>query len=260
MSGISTAFRDSKRKALITYITVGYPTMESTIEAASILAESGCDIIELGIPFSDPLADGVTIQNATHQALLNGVTVKKCLDTARQIGAKVRIPLVFMGYLNPILHYGTEEFCAACAGAGVSGLIIPDLPPGELPALDEAAAQHKIDVIPFLAPNSSQERIRQVAAAARGFIYIVSVTGVTGVRDTVSTSLEELTEKVRAVTKVPVCIGFGISNAEQARQAARLADGIIIGSRIIQLMAEGKKSDKKLREFIQGIRQAIDTL
>jgi tryptophan synthase alpha chain len=260
MSRISTVFKQGNRKALIAYITVGYPSLESTADTALLLAEAGCDIIELGIPFSDPLADGVTIQNATHQALLNGATVNKCLETAKQIRSKVKTPLAFMGYLNPVLHYGPAEFCAACAEAGIDGLIIPDLPPGELPALDEAASKHGIDVISFIAPNSSEERIREIAGKARGFIYIVSVTGITGMRDTFSADLKGLIAKVRKVTELPLCIGFGISTAEQAKKAAGMADGIIIGSRIIQLMEEGNKSSRKLRDFVTAVRSELDSV
>ncbi len=257
MSRISNVFQKDGRKALIAYITTGYPSMEATLKVAPLLAEAGCDIIELGIPFSDPLADGVTIQNATHQALLNGVTVKKCLEAAGQIRRKVSVPLVFMGYLNPILHYGPEKFCADCAKAGIDGLIIPDLPPGELPALDDSAARHGIDVISFLAPNSSDARIKEVSGKAQGFIYLVSVTGVTGVRKGLSSDLKGFIARVRQATDLPLCIGFGISSAEQAAQAAELADGVIIGSRIIQLMEDGQKSYKKLREFLGEVRHGI---
>jgi tryptophan synthase alpha chain len=260
MSGISPVFEQRNCKALIAYITVGYPDMDATLKVARLLAESGCDIIELGIPFSDPLADGATIQNATHRALLNGVTVEKCLEIAGQIRSSVKIPLVFMGYLNPILHYGPAKFCAACGDAGVNGLIIPDLPPGELPALDEAAGKYGLDMISFLAPNSSEERIKEIAGKAKGFIYVVSVTGVTGVRDGFSTGLKEFTGRVRKHTSLPLCIGFGISSAEHARQAAGLADGIIIGSRIIQLMEDGTKSYTKLSCFISEVRQGIDSV
>jgi tryptophan synthase alpha chain len=260
MSRISPVFKQGKRKALIAYITVGYPSLDATVEAAVLLAEAGCDIIELGIPFSDPLADGVTIQNATHQALLNGVTVKKCLETAKRIRSKVKTPLAFMGYLNPVLYYGPAEFCAACADAGIDGLIIPDLPPGELPLLDEAAAKHGIDMISFIAPNSSEERIREITGKAKGFIYIVSVTGVTGMRDSFSADLKGLISRVRKVTDLPLCIGFGISTSEQARQAAGMADGVIIGSRIIQLMEEGNKSGRKLRDFATAVRGELDSV
>jgi tryptophan synthase alpha chain len=164
-----------------------------------------------------------------------------------------------MGYLNPILHYGPGEFCSASAAAGIDGLIIPDLPPGELPALDEAAAINNIDIINFLAPNSSDERISEVAAKSKGFIYLVSVTGITGVRDKFSSNLKGLIPRIRKVTDLPLCIGFGISTTEQARQAAIMADGIIIGSRIIQLMEDRDKSYKKLRDFIREIRKEIDT-
>ncbi|MBN1375665.1 MAG: tryptophan synthase subunit alpha [Dehalococcoidia bacterium] len=258
MSRISAVFTKHKRKALIAYITVGYPDTDATLKAARILEEAGCDIIELGIPFSDPLADGVTIQNATHHALLNGVTVAKCLETAAQIRSSVKTPLAFMGYLNPVLHYGPAKFCADCTAAGVDGLIIPDLPPGELPLLDEAASKNGVDMICFLAPNSSDERISEIAGRARGFIYVVSVTGVTGVREGFSSGLQGFISRVRNVTELPLCIGFGISGPEQARQAARLADGIIIGSRIIQLMEEDGKSYRKLHSFIKEIRGTLD--
>jgi tryptophan synthase alpha chain len=259
MSHISSVFKEDSRKALIAYITAGYPNIDATLKAAELLAHEGCDIIELGIPFSDPMADGVTIQNSSHQALLNGITVKKCLEIAQQIRNKIKIPLIFMGYLNPILHYGPNEFCSACAVAGIDGLIIPDLPPGELPVLDEAAAKNNIDIINFLAPNSSDERISEVAAKSKGFIYLVSVTGITGVRDKFSSNLKGLIPRIKKVTDLPLCIGFGISTAEQARQAALMADGIIIGSRIIQLMEDRDKSYKKLRDFIRAIRKEIDT-
>lgn len=258
MSRISQVFEQREHKALIAYITTGYPDMDSTVKAASLLAESGCDIIELGIPFSDPLADGVTIQNATHHALLNGVTVEKCLEIAGQIRKNIKTPLVFMGYLNPIMHYGLDKFCAACAVAGVDGLIIPDLPPGELPELDEAAAMNGLDMISFIAPNSSEERVKEITGKAKGFIYIVSVTGVTGVRDSFSDGLQALIPRVRKATDLPLCIGFGISGPEQAVQAAGLADGIIIGSRIIQLMEDNDKSFRKLRSFVREIRNEID--
>jgi tryptophan synthase alpha chain len=260
MSRISTVFRKGNRKALIAYITVGYPSLQATFDIALLLAEEVCDIIELGIPFSDPLADGVTIQNATHQALLNGVTVEKCLEAAGRIRRKVNIPLLFMGYLNLILHYGLEEFCAACASVGVDGLIIPDLPPGELPGLDNSAKKHGIDIVSFLAPNSSDSRIEEIAGRAKGFIYVVSVTGVTGVREGMAVDLTDFIGRVRKHTDLPLCIGFGISNAEQARSAAALADGVIIGSRIIQLMEDSDSSYQKLRELIRGVRLVMDII
>ncbi len=258
MSRISAVFKDRKRKALIAYITVGYPDISSTPQAAMLLAKAGCDLIELGIPFSDPLADGATIQASSHRALLNGVTVSTCLETAAKIRAQIDKPLVFMTYLNPVLKYGIDGFCSACSAAGVDGLIVPDLPPGELPEFDKATLKHGIDTIYLLAPNSSQARIKQAAKLSRGFIYLVSVTGVTGVRESFSTDLKIFISRVRKNTDLPLCVGFGISNAQQAGQVASLADGVIIGSRIIQLMDEGAGDYKKLRDFIAGIRAAID--
>ena len=258
MSRISTVFKNAKRRALIAYLTAGYPGIEATVEAALLLAGSGCDIIELGIPFSDPMADGLTIQYSSHRALLNGVTTRTCFEIAGRIRSKSDVPLVFMTYLNPVISYGVEKFCADCASTGVDGLIIPDLPPGELPELDNSARKHGIDTIYFVAPNSSQERIRRVAQSSSGFIYMVSVTGVTGVRDGLDSSLGTVIQGVRKVTDLPLCIGFGISGPQQAAEAAALADGVIIGSRIIQIMEKEGPPYRELGEFIGQVRKSID--
>lgn len=258
MSRISTVFKDKKHKALIAYLTAGYPNVEATIEATLLLADSGCDIIELGIPFSDPMADGLTIQHSSHQALLKGVTTRTCFEIAGRIRGKSNVPLVFMTYLNPVISYGVEKFCAGCATTGVDGLIIPDLPPGELPELDNSARAHGIDTIYFVAPNSSHERIGKVAQSSTGFIYLVSVTGVTGVRNSFSSGLSAVISDVRKVTDIPLCIGFGISGADQAAEAAALSDGVIIGSRIIQILEKGGPPYMELAEFIRQIRKSID--
>ena len=257
MSRISGVFKDNKHKALIAYITSGYPDSEATVAAASLLAESGCDIIELGIPFSDPMADGLTIQNASHHALLSGVNTRTCFTIAGQIRSKSSIPLVFMTYLNPIISYGVERFCTDCASTGIDGLIIPDLPPGELPELDSSAKKHGIDMIYFVAPNSSQERIARVAQSSSGFIYMVSVTGVTGERNSFSSGLSAVIKNVRQVTSLPLCIGFGISGPEQAIEAVAMADGVIIGSRIIQIMEKEGPPYRELGKFIRQIRKSI---
>jgi tryptophan synthase alpha chain len=256
MSRIATVFSRAGHKALIPYVTVGYPSVEDTLKVVPILADSGCDIVELGIPFSDPLADGATIQKASFYALRNGVTPRLCLEIAEKLSRKVDIPLVFMTYFNPVLHYGLEEFCSACAGSGVDGLIIPDLPPDEGADLEHITRKHKLDLIYLLAPTSSDERIRLVADKARGFIYLVSVTGVTGARDSLPTELSSFVARVRKAAKQPLCIGFGISTPEQARQVANMADGVIVGSRIIQLMeTEGPAS---VGNFVRELRQALD--
>ena len=257
MSRIASVFSQPGHIALIPYITVGYPSIEATLKVVPLLANSGCDIVELGIPFSDPLADGATIQKASFRALQNGVTPKLCLEVARQLSHKVDIPLVFMTYFNPVFSYGLEEFCSACASSGVSGLIIPDLPPEEGSELEATIQRQGLDLIYLLAPTSTEERIRLVAERSRGFIYLVSVTGVTGVRDNLPSGLETFVTRVRKVATQPLCVGFGISTPEQARQVARIADGVIVGSRIIQLM-EDEGNFISVGNFIKGLRQALD--
>ncbi len=257
MSRIASVFNQTDHIALIPYITVGYPSIEATLKVVPLLASNGCDIVELGIPFSDPLADGATIQKASFQALKNGVTPQLCLDVARQLREKVDIPLVFMTYFNPVLSYGLEEFCTACAGCGVAGLIVPDLLPDEGSELESITQRQGIDLIYLLAPTSTQERIRLVAQRARGFIYLVSVTGVTGVRDNLPPDLDVFVARVRKIATQPLCIGFGISNPEQARRIARIADGVIVGSRIIQLMEAEDNFTSSVGNFIKELRQAL---
>jgi tryptophan synthase alpha chain len=256
MSRIASVFNRAGHKALIPYVTVGYPSVEDTLKVVPILAASGCDIVELGIPFSDPLADGATIQKASSYALKNGVTPKLCLEVAEKLSRKVDVPLVFMTYYNPVLSYGLEEFCTACARSGVDGLIIPDLPPDEGSELEDITRRHNLDLIYLLAPTSSEERIKLVADRARGFIYLVSVTGVTGTRNSLQSELNSFVARVRKVAKHPLCVGFGISTPEQASQVAEIADGVIVGSRIIQLMeTEGLAAAGK---FIGELRRALD--
>jgi tryptophan synthase alpha chain len=256
MSRIASVFSRTGHKALIPYVTVGYPSVEDTLKVVPLLAGSGCDIAELGIPFSDPLADGATIQKASFYALKNGVTPKLCLEVAEKLSRKVDIPLVFMTYFNPVLSYGLEEFCAACARSGVDGLIIPDLPPDEASELEDVTRRHNLDLIYLLAPTSSDERIRLVAERARGFIYLVSVTGVTGARASLPSELNSFVGRVRKAAKQPLCVGFGISTPEQARQVAEIADGVIVGSRIIQLMET--KGLAAVSNFVNKLRRTLD--
>ena len=258
MSHILSVFNKSGHIALIPYVTVGYPSIEATLKVVPLLASSGCDIVELGIPFSDPLADGATIQKASFYALQNGVTPKLCLKVAKELSQKVNIPLVFMTYFNPVFSYGLEEFCSACASSGVSGLIIPDLPPEEGSELEAITQRHSLDLIYLLAPTSTEERINLIAGRSRGFIYMVSVTGVTGAREKLPADLEAFVARVKKVTTQPLCVGFGISTPEQARQVARIADGVIVGSRIIQLMEDEDNFMSTVGDFIKGLRQALD--
>ena len=256
MSRIASVFAKPNHTALIPYITVGYPSVETTLQVVPLLASGGCDIIELGIPFSDPLADGATIQRASYQALRQGVTPKQCLDIARELRQRVRIPLVFMTYYNPVFRFGLEEFCSKCAEAGVDGLIIPDLPPEEGEELEQSAQRHELDLIYLLTPTSTEQRIDLVASKASGFIYLVSLTGVTGTRDKLPEELESFVSKVRERTQKPLCVGFGVSTPEQARRVAKVADGVIVGSRIIQLIEEDK-SLENVCSFVKALRDAL---
>ena len=257
MSRVESIFGRPGHKVLIPYVTVGYPSVEATLKVVPLLARSGCDIIELGIPFSDPLADGTTIQKASFGALSNGVTPQLCLELARQLRREVDTPLLFMTYLNPVFSYGLEAFCAASAGAGVNGLIIPDLPLEESSELEVVTQRHGLDLICLLAPTSTEERIRLVAERARGFIYLVSIAGVTGARDSLSGSLDAFVSRVRKIAAQPLCVGFGISTPEQAGKVAQIADGVIVGSRVIQLM-EAEDDFKSLGDFVKDLRRALD--
>lgn len=255
MSRVGSAFKPG-RKTLIGYITVGYPNLEDTLKVVPLLAKSGCDIVELGIPFSDPLADGVTIQNASFRALQNGVTPEVCLETARKLREKVDIPLLFMTYYNPVYSYGLDKFCEACIRAGIDGLIIPDLPPEEGTKLEQSTRHCNLDLVYLLAPTSTESRIKLIAKRSHGFIYLVSVTGVTGARTRLPADLTTFVARVRKVAKQPLCVGFGISTPAQAKQVARIADGIIVGSRLIQLMETG--SLDTVGAFVKSLRRALD--
>ena len=256
MSRIASVFARTKHTALIPYITVGYPTIETTLKVVPLFARTGCDIIELGIPFSDPLADGATIQQASYEALRQGVTTTVCFEVAQELRQRVEIPLVFMTYYNPVLKFGLGQFCSKCAEVGIDGLIIPDLPPEEGKELEKSTKRQGLDLIYLLSPASTKERIRLVTSRSSGFIYLVSLTGVTGTRDKLPEELEGFVARVRKRTEKPLCVGFGVSTPEQARRVARVADGVIVGSRIIQLLDE----DKSLRNacsFIKCLREAL---
>jgi len=258
LSRIASVFNNPAHKALIPYITVGYPSVEAALEVVPLLASSGSDIIELGIPFSDPLADGVTIQKASYHALQNGITPRICLEIAEKLSDKVDIPLVFMTYFNLVFHYGIEEFCRACKGAGIDGLIIPDLLPEEGLELETVTKKQGLDLIYFLAPTSTEERVRLIAERSRGFIYLVSLTGVTGARERLPADLETFVARVRRVATQPLCVGFGISTPEQAQQVASIADGVIVGSKLIQLMESADNYLPEVGNFISSLRQALD--
>ena len=256
MKKIGEAFGVPGRKALIGYLTVGYPDVEATLDMVPLLATAGCDLVELGIPFSDPLADGPTIQRASYHALTRGTTPALCLDVAGKLQAGVDIPLVFMTYFNTVHNYGLQAFCRDCAGAGVSGMIVPDLPPEEGACLEEASLSHGLDLVYLLAPTSTDERIELVSKKSRGFIYLVSVTGVTGARDRLPEDLECFVSRVRSRAALPLCVGFGISTPEEAKRVAGVADGVIVGSRLIQLLGEPDGA-ARLEAFIRSLRDCL---
>jgi tryptophan synthase alpha chain len=251
--------KTERRAALMPYLPLGFPTLDVSRQLISTAADAGADVIELGIPFSDPLADGPVIQCATHVALQNGMTLAKCFEMvreARQAGATV--PLVLMGYYNPILRFGVEPCAREAQEAGADGFIVPDLPPEEAGALGAACRAHGLDLIFLAAPTSTAERLRIIAEATRGFMYLVSVVGVTGARDQMAADLAEFVARVRAVTTKPACVGFGIANAETARAVAGCADGVIVGSALVSQIGESERAVGAAREFITELRTAID--
>jgi tryptophan synthase alpha chain len=233
---ITAAFTDalkSRTAALMPYYTLGYPDRETSLNIIEAIAAAS-DLLELGIPFSDPLADGPTIQHSTQIALENGTTVAACLEMVRELRQRgVQAPICLMGYYNPMLAYGLNRFVQDAQKAGVQGFIVPDLPPEEASELKSFASAAGLAYIYFLAPTSSKERIEQVTIEAQGFIYLVSVTGVTGARKSLHGDLAEFVQRVRARSDVPLAIGFGISTPSHAASVAQLADGVIVGSALI---------------------------
>jgi tryptophan synthase alpha chain len=243
------------RLALIAYVTVGYPTMEATPRLVHGLAEAGVDLVELGIPFSDPLADGPTIQAASQVALHNGVTVRRALEAARATRALTTVPLLFMSYLNPILAFGLPAFCQEAALAGVDGLIVPDLPPAEAGELRTAAAAARLDLVFFVSPLSPPARIEAACEAATGFIYCLAVAGTTGARDRLDPAVLPLIDRVRACTSLPVVVGFGISRPEHLRALAGKADGVIVASALLDAIGRAPEDAVgAARRFVMHLR------
>jgi tryptophan synthase alpha chain len=263
ITGTFEELRRAGRKALMPYLTLGYPHRESALELVPALVEGGADLIELGVPFSDPLADGATIQAASQRALSNGMTLALCLDQVAELrGRGVSVPLVLMGYYNPILQMGIESFARRARGAGVDGAIVPDLPPEEADSLQDMLRGHEIDLIFLLAPTSDQERVEQVIARSSGFLYLVSLIGVTGARERLPLDLEEFVVRVRAASDLPIAVGFGIGTPAQARRVAGVADGVIVGSALIRAVGAAAEAGldpaAAAREFVATLRAGID--
>lgn len=244
------------RAALIPYLTGGYPTLAGAQEVGEAYIESGADIVEIGVPFSDPLADGPTIQNTTTQALANGVNLDHCLELSSTFSD--RRPVVLLIYYNAIHARGSEEFLDAVDEAGVCGLVIPDLPVGESVDFANLASEKGIAVCPLAAPTTGEERLRLIGEIASGFVYCVSVAGVTGVREKLPPGAVDLLRRVRAGTDVPAALGFGIGSPEAAAEAAAEADGVIIGSKLMQVVEEG--GPEKAGEWLTGVREAISDI
>ena len=245
-------------KALIAYIMAGDPTLEDTETYVQQLAGAGADVVELGVPFSDPIADGPIIQQAAERALRSGTTLKKILATVRSLRTKTKIPLVLMAYYNSIFRYGEAAFCRDAAAAGVDGLIVPDMPPEEAGTIHPVAEAAGLDVIFLLAPTSTAKRETAVARLSRGFIYYVSLTGITGAKLTDKADLEKKVREIRGYTKTPVAVGFGIATPEDAREVARIADGVIVGSALVKLIAEGGHAvlTDRLSSFTRSLKSA----
>ena len=255
MSKIAKAFEN--KKAFIPFLTVGDPNGDKTVEFVLEMERAGADLVELGIPFSDPTAEGVVIQNANIRALSGGMKLSGVFEVVRKIREKTQIPLVFLTYLNPVFHYGYEAFFAKCRELGVDGMICPDLPYGERDEVADIAKKYDVDLIALIAPTS-EERIQMIAKEASGYIYIVSSMGVTGVRSKITTDLGKIVSAIRQVTDVPCAIGFGISTPQQAKEMAEIADGAIVGSAIVKIIAQyGEKAAPHVYEYVKSMKEAL---
>ena len=259
MDRIQTAFHH--RPIFMPYFPLGYPDLETSIGVIEALAQNGADLIEVGLSFSDPLADGPVIQHATQIALENGITIKKSLEAVKELRSRgVEIPLVLMGYYNPMLAYGLERFVCDAADAGVDGFIIPDLPVEESEEFVSVAAadrERSLPLIPMLAPTSSAERMERIARNATGFIYLVSVTGVTGERKSISDGLGDLISRVREHTSAPVCVGFGIGTPEQAKEVGKMADGVIVGTACVRTIGRSDTPVETAKQYAADFRNAL---
>ena len=264
MNRIDVRFQKLKaegKKAVIPFITAGDPDFATTQELVWALEEAGADLLELGVPFSDPLADGTTIQRATERALRNGTTLTGVIGLVQRIRSRSRLPLILMSYVNPILRMGPREFAARAGEAGVDGIVIPDLPPEEAGEIRSCCKASSVHTIFLAAPTSTETRLRRIAESSEGYIYYVSLKGVTGARETLEADLEVSLSRVRRLTTKPIAVGFGISTPDQAAAVARLADGVIVGSAIVQRIEQRKGESRMVGEvagFVQTLKQALE--
>lgn len=255
MNKISRAFENGK--AFIGFVTAGDPDLETSEKIMLKMAEAGCDLIEIGIPFSDPIAEGPVIQEANLRSLSQGTTTDKVFELTERVSKQIDIPLVYMTYLNVLFKYGYDNFLEKAVKSGISGVIIPDLPFEEKQELQSVAEKYGIDVISLIAPTS-ENRIKMIASDAKGFVYAVSSLGVTGTRSEITTDLDTITKHIKDVTDVPVAIGFGINTPEQAKKYSEIADGVIVGSAIVKIIAKhGKNAPDEVYKYVKSMKDAI---
>jgi len=250
-------FDTPEKKAFIAFITAGDPDADSSVKFILEMERAGADLIEIGIPFSDPTAEGVVIQNANIRSLKNGMTTDGVFDIVKRVREVSKVPLAFMTYVNPVFHYGYDRFFSRCEELGVGGIIIPDVPFEERDEVAAPAAAHNVAVISMISPTSD-ERIKSIASEAEGFIYVVSSMGVTGVRSEFSTDLASIVSGIRKATDVPCAIGFGISTPEQAKKMAKISDGAIVGSAIVRIIEEhGPEAAPFIYDYVKSMKDAV---
>jgi len=254
-----SALHKEKKKALIVFLTAGDPSLARTEALIPELERAGVDLVEIGIPFSDPLADGPVIQASSQRALARGVNLKKILAMTRRVRQRTSIPLLFMSYLNPISHYGEARFAKEARASGLDGVIIPDLPPDEGRDIGRIFRAQNLDLVYLLAPTSSAKRQKMISRASHGFVYFVSMTGVTGVKRALSGDVLKQVAHLRKTTKRPVCVGFGVSTPEQAKTASRAGDGVIVGSAIVRALHENPSLSAAafVRRFVGPLARAL---
>lgn len=254
---LAKVFETPNKKAFIGFLTAGDPDADSTVNFILEMDRAGVDLIEIGIPFSDPTAEGVVIQEANIRSLKNGMTTDGVFEIVKRVREKSRIPLAFMTYVNPVFHYGYDRFFAKCEELDVGAIIIPDVPFEEKAEVEEPANAHNVALVSMISPTS-ESRIQAIASEAKGFIYVVSSMGVTGVRSEIKTDLASMVESIRKVTDVPCAIGFGISTPEQAKKMAGVSDGAIVGSAIVRIIAEhGKDAAPYLYDYVKSMKEAV---
>lgn len=255
MSNIANAFKNGK--AFIPFLTCGDPDLDTTGKIIRAMAENGADLIELGIPFSDPTAEGPVIEDANIRALSGGVTTDKIFDFVRNIRKDVSVPMAFMTYANVVFSYGAEKFISTCAQIGIDGLILPDLPFEEKDEFDPICKKYDVDLVSLIAPTS-ENRIAMIAKSASGFVYVVSSLGVTGVRQEIKTDIGAMVTLVKENTKIPCAVGFGISTPEQAAKMAAVSDGVIVGSAIVKIIGQyGENSAPYVGDYVKSIKDSI---